>query len=328
MLEALGIDFKMEAVSKVLTEDLVRSWEMEGVSLDLSRVHSSIVTHLGLENPTLPPSDHYSEVLVDILFNALEKKDAILRHEDLYLWHSALFPNGRSGIREIAVGKYRLGDMQVVSGPIGREKVHYEAPPADMVHPMMEDFLAFLNKKDMDPFLQSVVAHLYFVAIHPFADGNGRLARILGDMVLSRRRCAGFRAYSVSKEMLNSRRRYYEVLEKTTRGGLDITEWMLWFLDTVRKAILSTEDKVRLVLAKTRFWQRVSSISLNERQVKLLNMLLEGFEGNLTTSKWARIAKTSPATALRDITDLVEKNILVPSESGGRSTSYRLQKIV
>lgn len=327
MLEALGIDFKMETVSEVLAEDLVRSHEIEGVSLDISRVHSSIVTHLGMDSTALPLADHYSNALVDILFDALKKKDEPITHEDLYLWHSALFPDGRSGIKKIAAGEYRRGEMQVVSGPMGKERVHYQAPPADRVYSMMDEYLAFLNREDMDPFLQSAVSHLYFVAIHPFEDGNGRLTRILSDMVLSRRRRSGFRAYSVSEEILRSRNQYYEMLEKTTTGSLDITDWMLWFLKTVKRAILNAEDKVRLVLAKARFWQKISNISLNERQVKVLNMLLEGFEGNLTSSKWARITKASSATALRDITDLVEKKILVSSEAGGRSTSYKLKEM-
>jgi Fic family protein len=247
----------------------------------------------------------------------------------LFNWHAALFPTGRSGMHPITVAAYRVGSepMQVVSGAMGREKVHYEAPASEAVPAMMDKFLDWINKEQgIDPILKAAVAHLWFVAIHPFDDGNGRITRTITDMLLAKADGMPHRFYSMSAEILRERKGYYEALEKTTTGTTDITPWLEWFLQTLRSAILRSEVTVKRVVAKSSFWQRNREISMNDRQVKVVNMLWDGFDGKLNTSKWAKITKTSQATALRDISDLIEKGILVVANEGGRSTNYLLKE--
>ena len=262
------------------------------------------------------------------MLDAVENKDRLLTHERLFNWHAAIFPTGRSGMFPITVGAYRTGDepMQVVSGAMGKEKVHYEAPPSDAVSAMMSEFMSWINTENhIDPVLKAAVAHLWFVAIHPFDDGNGRLARTITDMLLARADGFPLRFYSMSAEILREKKSYYEVLEKTTTGSTDITAWLEWFLNTLRTAILHAEVTVKSVVQKASFWQRNREIAMNERQIKVINLLWDGFEEKLTSSKWAKIAKTSQATALRDITDLIEKGVLVAAADGGRSTHYELK---
>ena len=262
------------------------------------------------------------------MLDAVRNSDKLLTPERLFNWHAALFPTGRSGIHPITVAAYRVGaePMQVVSGAMGREKVHYEAPASVDVPAMMDEFLSWVNSRQkIDPILKAAIAHLWFVAIHPFDDGNGRITRTITDMLLAKADGMPHRFYSMSAEILREHKGYYEALEKTTTGTMDITLWLEWFLQTLRKAIMRSEATVRRVVAKASFWQQNREVAMNERQVKVVNKLWDGFEGKLTTSKWAKIAKTSQATALRDITDLVEKGVLKVASEGGRSTNYLLK---
>ena len=263
------------------------------------------------------------------MLDAVRNSNQPLTHERLFNWHAALFPTGRSGMYPITVAAYRVGKepMQVVSGAMGREKVHYEAPASEAVPAMMDEFLKWINEEPgIDPILKAGIAHLWFVAIHPFDDGNGRITRTITDMLLAKADGMPHRFYSMSAEILRERKGYYAALEKTTTGMMDITLWLEWFLQTLRSAILRSEATVKRVVAKSSFWQRSREIPMNDRQVKVVNMLWDGFDGKLNTSKWAKITKTSQATALRDITDLVDKGVLVVANEGGRSTNYLLKE--
>lgn len=329
MMSSLGFDIQSSTSLNVMTEDVLRSSEIEGVILNSDKVRSSIARHLGIETVGLPYPDHYTEGVVQVMMDAVRNNDQPLTHERLFNWHAAIFPTGRSGIYPIQVGAYRTGDepMQIVSGAMGKEKVHYEAPPSEAVPGMMDEFLDWFNKEtDIDPVLKAAVAHLWFVAIHPFDDGNGRLTRTLTDMLLARADGFPLRFYSMSAEILREKKSYYEILEKTTTGSTDITLWLNWFLQIMKSAICRSEVTVKRVMQKASFWQRHREISLNERQVKIVNLLWDGFEGKLTTSKWAKITKASQATALRDITDLIDKGVLVAAADGGRSTNYLLKE--
>lgn len=329
MMSSLGFDIQSSTSLNIMTEDVLRSSEIEGVILNSDKVRSSIARHLGIETVGLPYPDHYTEGVVQVMMDAVRNNDQPLTHERLFNWHAAIFPTGRSGIYPIQVGAYRTGDepMQIVSGAMGKEKVHYEAPPSEAVPRMMDEFLDWFNKEtDIDPVLKAAVAHLWFVAIHPFDDGNGRLTRTLTDMLLARADGFPLRFYSMSAEILREKKSYYEILEKTTTGSTDITLWLNWFLQIMKSAICRSEATVKRVMQKTSFWQRHREISLNERQVKMVNLLWDGFEGKLTTSKWAKITKASQATALRDITDLIDKGVLVAASDGGRSTNYLLKE--
>ncbi len=331
LMGGLGFDVRNKASLDVMTEDVLRSSEIEGVILDSNRVRSSIARHLGIESEGLPEPDHYTEGLVQVMLDAVRNSENPLTHERLFGWHSALFPTGRSGMYKITVGAYRVGEepMRVVSGAMGRERVHYEAPPSVAVPKMMDDFLTWVNDDNhIDPVLKAAVAHLWFVAIHPFDDGNGRITRTITDMLLAKADGMPHRFYSMSAEIMKTRKSYYEALEKTTTGNLDITLWLDWFLKAMKNAILHSEEVVRRIVRKSSFWERHREVSMNERQVKMINRLWDGFEGKLTSSKWAKITKTSPATALRDITDLLDKGVLVVSEDGGRSTNYLLKDAV
>lgn len=329
MMGGLGFDVQSRAALDVLTEDVLRSNEIEGVLLNSDKVRSSIARHLGMDTAGLPQPDHYTEGVVQVMLDAVTHCEKPLTAERLFNWHAALFPTGRSGMYPIAVGTYRtdIEPMQIVSGAMGKEKVHYEAPPSEAVPGLMDEFLAWVNavNEGMDPVLKAAVAHLWSVAIHPFDDGNGRLTRTITDLLLAKADGFPLRFYSMSAEILSAKKSYYDILEHTTTGPTDITAWLEWFLQTMRNALLRAEQTVERIVYKSSFWQRHRDISMNERQVKMVNMLWDGFEGKLTSSKWAKITKTSQATALRDITDLMDKGVLVAAADGGRSANYRLK---
>ena len=327
-MEALGFNLQNEAFLETLTADVLKSNEIEGIVLDKQAVRSSIAHRLGIDAGGLPPSDRNIEGIVDVMFDATGNFEEPLTKERLFGWHYAMFPMGRSGMYEITVGSWRndsTGPMQVVSGAMDKEKIHYEAPPAELIDNEITVFLNWFNKKpDIDPVLKAGIAHLWFVTLHPFEDGNGRITRAITDMLLARSDGLPRRFYSMSSQIQKQRKSYYEILERTQKGKLDITEWINWFLNTLRKAIMNSEDTLSLITRKHRFWNTYGTRIKNERQKRLLNKLLEGFTGNLTTSRWAKIAKCSQDTALRDIQDLIDKGILVQSSSGGRSTKYKL----
>lgn len=329
MMGGVGFDVQSMTALNVMTEDVLRSNEIEGVILNSDKVRSSIAKHLGIDTAGLPQPDRYTEGVVQIMMDAVTNCNKPLTPERLFNWHAALFPTGRSGMYPITVGAYRTGGepMQIVSGAMGKEKVHYEAPPSDVVPDMMTDFLRWINSDNTvtDPVLKAAVAHLWFVAIHPFDDGNGRLTRTITDMQLAKADGFHLRFYSMSAEILREKKTYYEILEHTTSNSTDITEWLEWFLNTMKSSILRAEETVKRVVSKSSFWQRHREIPMNERQVKMINMLWDGFTGKLTSSKWAKITKTSQATALRDITDLIEKGILIAAADGGRSSNYLLK---
>jgi len=327
-MEALGFDLRAEAVLQTLTEDVLKSSEIEGETLDKEQVRSSIARRLGMNIGALAPVDRHVEGVVEMMLDATQNYRAPLSDERLFAWHAALFPTGRSGMTKITVGAWRdgsLGPMQVVSGPIGRERVHYEAPDVAKLAAEMAVFLDWINGPvRLDPVLMAAIAHLWFVTIHPFDDGNGRIARSIADMALARSEGSPQRFYSMSAQIRQERKDYYAILEKTQRGGLDITAWLQWFLACLDRAFDGAEGILANVLRKARFWEAMTGQSFSERQRKVITRLLDGFEGKLTSSKWATLTKSSPDTALRDINDLVARGILVKDQAGGRSTSYAL----
>ena len=327
-MEALGFDLRNEAHLQTLTQDVVKTSEIEGEHLEPDQVRSSIARRLGMDIAGLVPSDRNVDGVVDMMLDATSRYGEALTVERLYGWHAALFPTGRSGMHKISVAAWRNdsdGPMQVVSGPMGREKVHYEAPPADRVQQEIATFLKWFNAPaETDPILKAGLAHLWFVTIHPFDDGNGRIARAIADMALSRSDESRQRFYSMSGQIRNERKGYYHTLEWTQKGELDVTRWQTWFLSCLDRAIAAADETLSTVLAKARFWERFATAALNERQIKVLNRLLDGFEGKMTTSKWAKIAKCSQDTAHRDILDLIERGALQKDPGGGRSTSYSL----
>lgn len=330
-MDALGFDLQNEAFLETLTVDILKTNEIEGIILNREEVRSSIARRLGIDLGGLPPVNRNVEGIVDMMFDATHNFDKPLSKKRLFDWHYALFPTGRSGMYEIIVGNWRKdlkGPMRVVSGPMGKEKVHYEAPPANTLDKEISLFLHwFNNKEDIDLVLKSSIAHLWFVSLHPFDDGNGRIARAITDMLLARSDGLPQRFYSMSARIQQDRKSYYEILEKTQKGTIDITKWIYWFLNTLQKAIINSEETLALVIRKHKFWSSYGKIIKNERQKKMLDKLLEGFTGNLTTSKWAKITKCSQDTALRDIQDLIDKGILIKSSAGGRSTKYELIKV-
>ena len=322
---SLGFDSQDEAVLTNMSVELVRSAEIEGEKLNFDEVRSSIARRLGIATAGIVTASRYVEGVVEMQLDATQHYDSPLSSERLFGWHNVLFPTGISGLYRIDVGKYRSGDMQVVSGPMGKEKVHYQAPSADRVPVEMERFISWINcDEKTDAVLKAAIAHLWFVSIHPFDDGNGRIARALTDMLLARSENCGKRFYSISAEMKILQKEYYDVLERTQHGDGDITEWILWFLRCFELALDATESTLSSVLRKAEFWERNREISFNERQRKLLDMQFDGFFGKLTTGKWAKIAKCSTDTALNDIRDLVAKGVLRKTEEGGRSTNYVL----
>jgi len=327
-MEALGFRLRDEAHLQTLTEDVVKSSEIEGEDLDRDQVRSSIARRLGLDAGGLVSAEGEVEGVVEMMLDATGKYEEPLTEERLFAWHASLFPTGRSGMRKIIVGNWRddrTGPMQVASGPAGRETVHYEAPPAERLAEEMASFLSwFEDPGEIDPLLTAGLAHLWFVTIHPFDDGNGRIARAIADMVLSRSESSRHRFYSMSAQIRRERNDYYAMLESTQKGGVDVTRWQTWFLSCLVRAIEGARDILGSVLRKARFWERFATEPLNERQIAILNRLLDGFEGKLTTSKWAKMAKCSQDTAYRDILDLVRRGALQKDAGGGRSTSYSL----
>jgi len=329
-LEILGFDLKEEANLITLTEDVIKTSEIEGEILDKDQVRSSIARRLGIDIQGLIPSDRNVDGVVEMMIDATKNAYEPLTEDRLFGWHNLLFPTGRSGMYKIQVGNWRKdteGAMQVVSGAFGREKVHYEAPSSERVPYEMQQFLEWFNQEnDLDSVLKSAVAHLWFVTIHPFDDGNGRIARTIADLQLTRSDGSNQRFYSMSSQIRKNRNSYYEILEETQKGDQDITKWMKWYCENLLVAIEDADIVLQKVLVKHNFWQSNKDVALNERQIKILNMLLDNFEGSLNSKKWALINKVSTDTALRDITDLINKNILQKTNSGGRSTSYELIK--
>lgn len=326
-MESLGFSLREEAMLTTLTLDVLKSSEIEGEQLDRDQVRSSIARRLGLDVSGLVSSTRNVDGVVEMMLDATQNYSRSLNNERLFGWHAALFPTGWSGMYRIEVGKYRSGDMQVISGAMGKEKVHYQAPGAERVASEMTHFLNWLNGvEEIDPVIKAAIAHFWFITIHPFDDGNGRIARAITDMLLARSDNSTQRFYSMSNQILLDKKHYYDILEKTQRGNSDITEWVLWFLACLEQALLSTETVLNSILAKARFWDTHTQTSLNDRQQKMLNKLLDGFDGKLTTSKWAKINKCSPDTALLDIKDLITKGILRKTNEGGRSTNYELRE--
>ncbi|MGH7268006.1 MAG: Fic family protein [Candidatus Rokuibacteriota bacterium] len=327
-MESLGFDLRQEAVLRTLTADVLKSSEIEGEKLEADQVRSSIARRLGMDIGALTPADRYVEGVVEMMLEATRHYDQPFTAERLFAWHAALFPTGRSGMTKIRVGTWRddnSGRMQVASGPFGRERVHFAAPPAAGLEREMTAFLDWFNRPaDIDEVLKAALSHLWFVTIHPFDDGNGRIARAIADMVLARSEHSPQRFYSMSTQIRQERAAYYDILEQTQKGTMDITPWMEWFLGCLGRAIDGAQTILRAVLAKARFWESIRGVALNERQTLVLNRLLDGFEGKLTTSKYAKLTKSSQDTALRDILPLVERGILVRGPEGGRSTSYAL----
>jgi Fic family protein len=330
-MEALGFRLREEAVLNTLTQDVLKSSEIEGEILDSDQVRSSIARRLGLEIGGLAQADRHVEGVVEMMLDATQKYQDPLTDERLIGWHAALFPTGRSGMRTIRVGTWRedrTGPMQVVSGPVGKERVHFEAPSAGRLAQEMGLFMNWFNgPAPSDHVLIAALAHLWFVTIHPFDDGNGRVARAIADLALARSEQSPKRFYSMSAQIQLERNDYYAILERTQKGNLDITPWIQWFLGCMDRAFDGAEATLASVLRKARFWETHAAEPFNDRQRKVLNRLLDGFEGKLTSSKWARLANCSQDTANRDITDLVKRGILAKDAAGGRSTSYSLGEV-
>ena len=327
-MESLGFDLRSEASLIVLTADVVQSSAIEGETLNANEVRSSIARRLGLDAAGLPQPSRNVEGIVEMMLDATQNFAAELTEERLCGWHASLFPTGRSGMSRIAVGQWRpaeAGPMQVVSGPIGKERVHFQAPAAERLNAEMNRFLAWFNEPAaIDPVLKAGLAHFWFVTIHPFEDGNGRIARAIADLTLARADGIKERFYSMSAQIEAERKTYYSELEQTQRGELDVTAWLGWFLECLGRAIAASEERLASVLRKARLWERINRRPVNERQRLVINRLLGDFQGFLTTSKYAKLAKCSADTALRDMRELLEQGVLVQNPGGGRSTSYRL----
>jgi Fic family protein len=327
-MQSLGFELRREAQLSTLTEDVVRSSEIEGEKLNSEQVRSSIARRLGMDIGGLVTPDRNVEGVVEMMLDATTNYSQPLTADRLHGWHASLFPTGRNGLHKITVGNWRDdsgGPMQVVSGAIGHQKVHYEAPPAPSVSEEMDRFLTWFEAPgDTDPLFVAGLAHLWFVTIHPFDDGNGRIARAIADMALARSEASTQRFYSMSAQIRHERSDYYRVLERSQKGSLDVTAWLEWFLSCLLRAVEGSQETLGSVLTKARFWERFVQQSLNTRQINVLNRLLDGFEGKLTTSKWAKLTQSSQDSAYRDILDLVERGALRKDPSGGRSTSYSL----
>ncbi len=324
----LGFELRNEANLEILTQEIIKSTEIEGDLLDKAQVRSSIARKLGLDISGLVYSERHVDGIVDLMIDATKHYDKELYEERLFSWHSALFPNGRSGLYKITAGKWRddsTGPMQVVSGALGKETIHYQAPSALLIENEMNLFLEWFNRENKtDLVLKAAIAHFWFVTIHPFEDGNGRISRALSDMLLAQSDKQSNRYYSMSTQILKERNSYYEILEKTQKGEMNITLYLEWFLNSLFNAIEYSDVILEKIIYKHYFWMKNSKLNLNNRQIKILNMLMDDFNGVLNTTKWAKIGKCSQDTALRDIQDLMEKRILIKSEQGGRSTKYEL----
>lgn len=329
-LADVGMALRDQASLTTLTEDVLKTSEIEGEQLDAASVRSSIARRLGVDIGALAPVDRHVDGVVEMVLDATGHCDEPLTSERLLGWHAALFPTGYGGLARIRVGALRddaNGPMQVVSGPVSRQRVHFEAPPAERLNAEVVRFLQWVNASTAEsPLLKAGLAHLWFVTLHPFDDGNGRIARAVGDLLLARADGSPQRFYSLSAQIQRSRKDYYDILERTQKGTLDVTRWLSWFLGALDQAVGNAQHTLGTVLVKARFWQRWATTPLNERQVKLLNRLLDGLEGKLTSSKWAAVAKCSPDTALRDINELIVLGVLRKTAGGGRSTAYELNE--
>ena len=327
-MESMGFDIQAEATLHTLTLEVVKSSEIEGEILDAQQVRSSIARKLGLQIGGLIPSERHVDGVVEMMIDATQHFDQKLTKQRLFGWHNALFPTGFSGMYQITVAKWRQQEgepMQVISGPLGKEKIHFEAPSSSKLDHEMKMFLEWFNgKQEIDPIIKASIAHFWFVTIHPFDDGNGRIARAIGEMQLARADKSSNRFYSMSSQIRKERNEYYHKLESAQKGSLDITEWISWFLHCLDRAFLSTNESLEKVLLKSKFWTKHSSTEMNARQKQMIEKLMEDFFGNLNSSNWARMTKTSTDTALRDIQDLVKKGILIQDEGGGRNTAYKL----
>jgi Fic family protein len=324
-MAALGFSIKEETILSNLTLDVLKSSEIEGEFLNYEQVRSSIARKLGIEYAGIVHIDRSVEGVVEMMLDATQRYDKPLDQERIFGWHAALFPTGWSGMHRIDTGCYRKDEMQVVSGPMGKERIHFQAPSAKEVKKEMDLFIDWFNKKtEIDGVLTAAIAHFWFIIIHPFDDGNGRIARTISDMLLARSEESTQRFYSLSNQILIEKKKYYEILQKVQHSSGDITDWLDWFLNCLYRALETTEVTLKLVLKKADFWDKNKETILNSRQRLILNKLFDGFEGKLKSSKWAKITKCSADTALRDIRDLIEKGILKHEESGGRSTNYVL----
>ena len=326
-MRMFGIEQRNNSLVESMTDEILNSSNIEGERLDHNSVRSSLAKHLRIEIEGLPNTNHYIDGIVQVMLDATSNHEKALTKDRLFNWHAALFPTGRSGYFPITVANWRQREepMQVVSGALGKEKIHFEAPHSSMVPEMMNVFLDWLEKENnIDPFVKAAIAHIWFVTIHPFDDGNGRICRTITEMLLSRADKSKHRYYSLSSEIMLQRKLYYEILEATQKGNLNITDWIEWFLQALTNALNTSIAKTDTLIQKVSFWDTHRNCALNERQRKIINMLFDGFEGNLTSSKWAKINKCSQDTASRDINDLLDKQILRRNKEGGRSTNYVL----
>ena len=324
-MSALGFSIKEDTILSTLTLDVLKSSEIEGEFLNQEQVRSSIARRLGLEYAGIVHADRKVEGVVEMMLDATQRYDKALDHERIFGWHASLFPTGWSGMHKIDTGCYRDGEMQIVSGPMGKEKIHFQAPSAKVIKREMNVFLDWFNTKtDIDGVLKAAIAHFWFIIIHPFDDGNGRIARAISDMLLARSEESPQRFYSLSNQILIEKKKYYEILQQVQHSSGDITDWLDWFLNCLHRALEDTEETLKRVLIKADFWDKHKETTLNSRQRLMLNKLFDGFDGKLKSSKWAKITKCSADTALRDIKDLIEKGILKQEASGGRSTNYEL----
>lgn len=327
-MKSLGFNLRKEAVLQTLTQDVVKSSEIEGEHLDPSLVRSSIARRLGIEMAGIEKVDRNVEGVVEMMLDATQNYHEPINKDRLFAWHASLFPTGHSGLSRITVGQWRKGPMQVVSGYIGKEKIHFEAPSPESVDYEMDVFLDWLNDiSTIDPIIKAAISHLWFVTIHPFDDGNGRIGRAIIDYMLARSEKSPQRFYSLSSQIQQERKDYYKILEQAQKGDLEITEWLEWFIDCLGRAIQGANSTLNAVLFKAQFWQEIDKFQLNERQKKIINLLLDDFEGKLTSSKFAKIIKCSQDTAYRDILELVNFGILTKNPEGGRSTSYSLANL-
>ncbi len=324
-MQALGFSSKDEVTLTTLTLDVMKSSEIEGEQLHYGQVRSSIARRLGIGVAGLVPSERKIDGVVEMTLDATRNYHKPLTEERLLGWHSALFTSEYSGLYKIEVGRYRSGEMQIVSGVMGKERIHYEAVAAQLVKSEMDKFLHWMNhESQLDSVLKAAIAHFWFIIIHPFDDGNGRIARAISDLLLTRAEKSPERFYSMSSQIFVERKQYYEVLQKVQYSSGDITDWLDWFLQCLKNALLETESTLQKILRKAEFWKIHEATLFNERQRLVLNKLVDGFDEKLKSSKWAKIAKCSPDTALRDIKDLIEKGIVQQQQSGGRSTNYEL----
>lgn len=324
-MSSLGFTQKEETILSTLTLDVLKSSEIEGEILNVEQVRSSIANKLGIDYAGYVYPTRDVEGVVEMMLDATQNYKEVLDEERLFAWHASLFPTGRSGMLKIDVGCYRNGEMQIVSGPLGMEKIHFEAPSVETLQSEMSAFLEWYNRDvELDLVLKAAIAHFWFIIIHPFDDGNGRISRALSDLMLARSEKSTQRFYSLSSQMLIERKQYYGMLQKVQYSDGDITEWLVWFLGCLNRGLLKTEENIQFILRKAEFWDKHKETELNSRQRLMLNKLFDGFEGKLKSSKWAKIAKCSTDTALRDIKDLIEKGILKQEVSGGRSTNYEL----